>query len=112
MMNEFIALVLSHKAVFYYDAVAVGALLAILTAYSDWSLYFSNSKYGCEHNKIKSIKDNSNVWRLFMSISISARKRYCLTSPLKFFTDYKSFLLILCMYLCVTVLTMGYVITG
>ncbi len=108
-MNEIISLILPHKAVFYYDSVAAGILLAIITVYADWSMYFANRKHWCKHNKIKSIKDNPEIYRLFTEINNGARKHFYLTAPLKFFTDYKIFLTIVILYLCVTGLTLGYV---
>ncbi|WP_032115535.1 hypothetical protein WH390_01950 [Candidatus Arsenophonus nilaparvatae] len=107
-MDELVALILPHKVVFYYDAVAVGVLLAIITVYADWSLYFANKKHWCEHNKIKSLKDNPEVYRLFTEINNGARKHLYLTAPLKFFTDYKMFITIVVLYLSITILTLGY----
>lgn len=111
-MNELIALVLPYKNVFYYDALAVAAIIATLIVCTEWSLYFAHRKHWCEHYKIKSIKDDPEVYRLFINLNKPLRKHFYLTISLKFFTDYKMCLIIVCLYLSFTVLTMGYVIAN
>ncbi len=109
-MNEFIALILPHKSVFYYDGLALGALLALMAVYIDLSFGYRNKKHWCAHNKLESLKDSPEINHLYMSIRIPSRRKCYSCVPLKVFTDYKVFLMILIMYLGVTVLTMSYVI--
>ncbi|MDY0416121.1 hypothetical protein PYW49_00340 [Enterobacter sp. 170198] len=110
MMNELIALILPHKAVFYYDGLALGVILALMAVYIDLSFDYRNKKHWCMHNKLQSLKDSPQIYQLYMSIRIPSRRTYYASVPLKFFTDYKVFLMMLTMYLGVTVLTMSYVI--
>lgn len=109
-MNELIALILPHKAVLYYNGLALGVVLALMAVYVDLSFDYKNKKHWCAHNKLQSLKDSPEIYRLYMSIRNPSRRKYYISVPLKFFTDFKTFLMILAMYLAVTVLTMSYVI--
>ncbi|HCT7900746.1 TPA: hypothetical protein OT849_004846 [Enterobacter cloacae] len=106
MMNEFIALILPHKAIFYYNGLAVSVILALMAVYVDLSFDYRNRKYWCAHNKLKTLKDSPKTYQLYMSIHIPSRQKYYISVPLKFFTDYKSFLAVLSMYFCLSGLTM------
>ncbi|MCX8288354.1 hypothetical protein ACNPM1_08810 [Enterobacter pseudoroggenkampii] len=110
MMNELIALILPHKAVFYYDGLALGVMLALMAVYIDLSFDYRNKKHWCTHNKLQSLKDSPEIYQLYMSIRNPSRRNYFVSVPLKFFTDFKTFLMILAMYLGSTVLTMSYAI--
>lgn len=110
MMNELIALILPHKAVFYYDGLALGVMLALMAVYIDLSFDYRNKKHWCTHNKLQSLKDSPEIYQLYMSIRNPSRRNYFVSVPLKFFTVFKTFLMILAMYLGSTVLTMSYVI--
>ncbi len=109
-MNELITLILPHKAVFYYDGLAFGVILALMAVYIDLSFDYRNKKHWCTHNKLQSLKDSPEIYQLYLSIRIPSRRKYYASVPLKFFIDYKVFLMILTVYLGVTVLTMSYVI--
>lgn len=109
-MNEFIALILPCKAVFYNNGLAVGVMLALMAVYIDLSFDYRNKKHWCAHNKLQSVKDSPEIYQLYMSIRKPSRRKCYINVTLKFFTEYKVFLMILTVYLGVTVLTMSYVI--
>ena len=109
-MNESIALILPHKAIFYYDGLALSVMHALMAVYIDLSFDYRNKKHWCAHNKLQALKDSPEIHQLYMSIRNPSRRKYYISMPLKFFTDYKVFLMMLTMYLGVTVLTMSYVI--
>lgn len=46
MMNELIALILPHKAVLYYDALAFGVMLALMIVCVDLDFDCSNKNNG------------------------------------------------------------------
>ena len=51
MMNELIALILPHSPVFYYNGLALVAMLALMVVYIDFSFDYRNKKYWCPPNK-------------------------------------------------------------
>ncbi|HDT4048674.1 TPA: hypothetical protein QHN36_001292 [Enterobacter bugandensis] len=98
MMNELIALILPHKSVFYYDDLVLGVMLALMVVDIDLSFDYRNKKHGCAYNKLKSLKDSPGIYYLYMSIRIPSRRECYISVPLKIFTDYKVFLMMLTMY--------------
>ncbi|QGW86747.1 hypothetical protein EAAEB30_08610 [Enterobacter asburiae] len=46
MMNELITLILPHKAVFYYDGLALGVMLALMAVYIDLSFDYRKKSTG------------------------------------------------------------------
>lgn len=83
-------------------------MLALMAVYIDLSFDY-RKKHWCAHNKLQSLKDSPEIYQLYMSIRKPSRRKCYISVPLKFFTEYKVFL-ILTVYLGVTVLTMSYVI--
>lgn len=97
-MNELIALILPHKSVFYYDDLVLGVMLALMVVDIDLSFDYRNKKHWCAYNKLKSLKDSPGIYYLYMSIRIPSRRECYISVPLKIFTDYKVFLMMLIMY--------------
>lgn len=62
--NEFISLILPYKAVFYYNGLAVGVILALMAVYVDLSFDYRNRKYWCVRNKLKTLKDSPKTYQL------------------------------------------------
>lgn len=85
-------------------------MLALMAVYIDFSFDYRNKKHWCVRNKLQSLKDSPEIYQLYMSIRKPSRRKCYISVPLKFFTEYKMFLMILTVYLGVTVLTMSYVI--
>ncbi len=85
-------------------------MLALMVVYIDLSFDYRNKKHWCAHNKLQSLKDSPEIYQLYMSIRKPSRRKCYISVLLKFFTEYKVFLMILTVYLGVTVLTMSYVI--
>lgn len=55
---------------------------------------------------------NRGFMKVYMSIRIPSRRKYYVSVPLSFLTDYKVFIQVITMYLGLVVLTMGYIIGG
>ena len=83
-MNESIALILPHKAVFYYDGLALGVMHALMAVYIDLSFDYRNKKHWCAHNKLQALKDSPEIHQLNMSIRNPSRRKYYISMPLKF----------------------------